>query len=67
MEPTVLIPDESSLTEERSAIEVRAAALTITSGAEYELAATFVRDIKALRKRVIETFEPIQKKAHAAW
>lgn len=60
-------PMEREEVEQQSlAIPTRAEALVVDSAAAYEVAAGFLRDLKTVRKRVDETFDPSIRKAHEA-
>ena len=39
----------------------------VTTPAQYEVAVSFLKAVKGLKKTVLETFDPIVKKAHATW
>jgi len=67
MAQPIPISTDAAFASERTELEAKASALAITSQADYETAAGFLRDVKSLLKRVADTFDPIQKKAHAAW
>ena len=53
------LPNDADLARERGDLVAQAEALAITSQLEYELAALFLGDVKALQRRVGETFNPI--------
>jgi len=63
---SVAMPDEQHLTEEVSAIELQAKAITVTNDVEYEEAAQFGRLIKDKTAAVTDFFKPLKDAAHKA-
>lgn len=57
----------AQLEGESNAVLDKAQRFTIKSQADYDAAAQFIKGIKALQKKVSDTFTPIVQKAHAAW
>lgn len=58
--------ETTQIEESADALTERSQGLTVTDATTYKVAATFLLDIKAYRKQLGETFDPIISKAHAA-
>ena len=50
-----------------TSLATQAAAITISDQETFEAAGKFLSSVKMLRREVTDTFEPIRRKAHAAW
>ena len=59
--------ENETIVKQTTDVTVRATAMCITTQDQYVDVVNFVKDIKKLTKEIGETFEPIVKKAHAAW
>ena len=59
--------ETQEIARETGALVEQAKAITVTTAGQYEDAGKIVLAIRRMRKSITDTFEPIQKKAHAAW
>jgi hypothetical protein len=59
--------ETQEIARETGALVEQAQAVTVKTAAEFETAGKIVIAIRRVRKTITDTFEPIQKKAHAAW
>lgn len=64
---TAIMEQEQKLEQESRPVIDEAKAIVISSQHKYMAATEFLQTIKAMQQKVKETFEPICKKAHAAW
>jgi hypothetical protein len=60
-------PETQEIQRETGALVEQARSLTVKSPAQFEEAGAIVVAIRRVRKTIADTFDPIQKKAHAAW
>lgn len=59
--------ETQEIVRETGALVEQAHSLTVATAAEYENAGAILVAIRRVRKTITDTFEPMQKKAHAAW
>lgn len=59
--------DTREIQTETSSLITQAQAAAVKSDAQYEQAGALLVAIRKVRKSIADTFDPIQKKAHAAW